>query len=201
MIHQAISLQHTASERRQGERYITVLQLGVLRCADQVQLCLIVNISQGGMKIRVYGEVPDVDTVSVQLRGGETVNGRIAWRESEVIGVSFVEELQSERLLALLQPAGQGARAPRLDVELALSVRSEAVILRAVLRNISPAGARLEFPACQPAGRNVQINLPKIGAVDCQVRWRAGNEVGVSFNRPLLLKDLSQAIGPQALGA
>ena len=42
------------AERRDGERHMTLYRVGSIQVEDRRELCLIKNISAGGMMIRLY---------------------------------------------------------------------------------------------------------------------------------------------------
>ena len=45
------------AERREGERFLTLFRVGTVMIGDRRELCLIKNISAGGMMIRPYCKV------------------------------------------------------------------------------------------------------------------------------------------------
>jgi len=66
-------------DRRQGERYVSLLRVGALITNGRRELCLIRNISAGGMMIRPYSTVAAGARVSVELKHGESLTGTAQW--------------------------------------------------------------------------------------------------------------------------
>ena len=64
-----------APERRTGERHLSLLRVGSMKIGDRRELCLIKNISAGGMLIRAYCTVPLGCAVSIELKQGEPIEG------------------------------------------------------------------------------------------------------------------------------
>ena len=67
--HYSLSASPPASpDRRTGERHLSLLRVGALVIGDRRELCLIRNISAGGMMIRPYSTVAVGTRVSVEVR-------------------------------------------------------------------------------------------------------------------------------------
>ena len=62
-------------ERREGERYVTILRVGVLIVDGQRELCLIRNISAGGLMAHVYSPVQPGQRVVVELKTSQQIEG------------------------------------------------------------------------------------------------------------------------------
>ena len=181
------------TERRSSARHVNVLQMALLEVADHRQLCLVLNVGQKGMKVRIFGALKG-DNVSIRLRGGEAFMARVVWRDAQLVGLEFAEDCLNS--LPLLTTGGQDGltRTPRLDLDLKIVVRCGAQIRAGRIRNISPAGARIELPKLQVSHSDIHLRLPGLGLIDAQVRWKSGIDVGVSFNRSLLFKELAQVV-------
>jgi len=183
----------TVTERRSSARHLNVLQTALLEVADHQQLCLVLNISQRGMKVRIFGALRG-DHATVRLRGGEALVAKVVWKDAELVGLEFAQDCFDS--LSLLTTGGQEGltRTPRLDLDLRIVVRCGAQIRAGRIRNISPAGARIELPRLQVSHPDLHLRLPGLGLIDAQVRWTKGSDVGVSFNRSLLFKELAQVV-------
>ena len=181
------------TERRSNARHVNVLQLALLDVANHLQLCLVLNVGQRGMKVRIFGAF-DGDNVIVRLRGGEALTARVVWRDAQLIGLEFAEDCLDS--LPLLTTGGRDglSRAPRLKLDLKIVVRCGSQIRAGKIQNISPTGAKIQLPTLQVSHPDLHLRLPELGLVDAQVRWRSGSDVGVSFNRSLLFKELAQVV-------
>lgn len=63
--------------RREEKRHMTVLQTGKIVTSRQEELCLIRNISSGGMKAAIYGPMFEGETVEIELKLGANVPGTV----------------------------------------------------------------------------------------------------------------------------
>ena len=68
---------------------MTLLRVGSLVVGQRRELCLIRNISAGGMLIRVYSAIPAGTRVSIELKQGDPVWGTTLWHREDLVGVSF----------------------------------------------------------------------------------------------------------------
>jgi hypothetical protein len=79
-----------AQDGRAGPRCVVVLRVGVLvRAGESRQLCLVRNVSAGGMMIRAFSPVAPDEPVTVELRADRPLSGRIAWSRDGDAGIRF----------------------------------------------------------------------------------------------------------------
>ncbi|MGH6705241.1 MAG: PilZ domain-containing protein, partial [Sphingomicrobium sp.] len=78
-------------DRRDGERHMTLYRVGSILVEDRRELCLIKNISAGGMMVRLYCSVTEGTAVTVELKSGQPIHGQISWVRDQQAGVAFNE--------------------------------------------------------------------------------------------------------------
>ena len=183
-------------ERRNDERHMTLLRVGSLIIGDRRELCLIRNISAGGMLIRVYSAVAPDTRVSVELKQGEPIPGRTLWSQDEFVGVSFDTPIDILSLLSAPADAPR-PRMPRLEVNCIAWVREDGVVHRTRALNISQGGLRVETTNGLPVGAQVTVTLPGLSPEQGVVRWNDGESCGITFNRVLALPHLVAWLGDQ----
>ena len=183
-------------ERRHDERHMTLLRVGSLIIGDRRELCLIRNISAGGMLIRVYSAVAPDTRVSVDLKQGEPIPGKTLWSQDEFVGVSFDTQIDILSLLSAPADAPR-PRMPRLEVSCIAWVRDDAVVHRTRALNISQGGLRVETTHGLPVGAQVTVTLPGLSPEQGVVRWNDGESCGITFNRVLPLPHLVAWLGDQ----
>src|SRR4051795_13559501 len=87
-------------DRRVNDRFLSMLRVGALLIGDRRELCLIRNISAGGMMIRPYSPIDAGTRLSVELKHGETVSGVAQWSENGLTGVVFDTPMDVVTLLS-----------------------------------------------------------------------------------------------------
>src|SRR5688572_2342545 len=108
----------TPPERRDQERYVTILRVGVLVIDGRRELCLIRNISAGGLMAHVYSPVEPGQRVTVELKTNQQIDGRINWVRSADAGIAFDLPVDITQLLSNppVLKNGWRPRAPRVEV-------------------------------------------------------------------------------------
>jgi hypothetical protein len=169
-------------DRRSGERYLSLLRVGALLIGGRRELCLIRNISAGGMMIRVYSKIEAGTPVSIELKQGDPVSGVAQWSDRDLVGVAFDAPID---VMGLLSAAGNGPRPrmPRIELDCALTVREDGNINRAKALNISQGGLRFESDAELRPGAHVVVAINGLAPAAGVVKWRDGKSYGVGFNR------------------
>lgn len=169
-------------DRRQGDRYVSLLRVGALIIDGRRELCLIRNISAGGMMIRPFSSVPTGTPVSVELKHGDAVGGFAQWSDKGLVGVTFDEPID---VLALLAGPGEAPRPrmPRIDLNCTALLRCDGDVSRVRLVNISQGGACVTSTAELEPNANVVLSLPGLHAAAGVVKWKEDDQYGIGFNR------------------
>jgi hypothetical protein len=175
--------------RRSDERFLSLLRVGTLVVEDRRELCLIRNISAGGMMIRAYSPVTPGTRLAIELKEGEPVSGEAVWAKDGLLGINFDGRID---ILSLIAP-GEDAprpRMPRIEIERTAWVREGANTLRTKALNISQGGICVESPADLSLRASVTVSLAGLPPIPGVVRWRDETCFGIAFNRVLALSDL-----------
>lgn len=186
----------TQPDRRGGERYLSLLRVGAIMVEGRRELCLIRNISAGGMMIRAYSPIPVGTAISVELKQGDPVSGVVKWIEGDMTGVTFDAPIDVLLLLAA-QGDGPRPRLPRIEVDCTAWVRQDADVIRTRVLNVSQGGIRVESRASLTVGADVVVTLPGLTPAAGVVKWRDEDAYGIAFNRSLALSELVQWLQEQ----
>src|SRR3712207_939886 len=74
-------------ERRQQQRHLTILRVGALIVDGERELCLVRNISAGGVMAHVYRPIAVGTRVAIEIKNDEPIAGRVVWEADSNIGV------------------------------------------------------------------------------------------------------------------
>lgn len=177
------------SDRREGERHLTLFRVGCLTLGDRRELCLIKNISAGGMLIRAYCRIEAGTRVGVELKHGIPVPGIVRWADDQTAGIAFDSPIDVVELLAASMD-GPRPRMPRVEADCAGSLRQDGTVHRMIARDISQGGVKVEMSAAISPGSDVVVSLPGLAPRPGVVRWRDGLCYGITFNRVVPLPEL-----------
>jgi hypothetical protein len=155
------------------------------------ELCLIKNVSAGGMMIRAYCDIEAGTRLSVELKQGEPVPGTAQWTKDGCVGVNFDTPIDVLSLVStsLDEPR---PRMPRITVDCVAWVREGAKVHRAQAVNISQGGVRVQTSSDLTVGAEVIVTLNGISPQPAVVRWSDAEGYGITFHRVL---PLSQLVG------
>jgi hypothetical protein len=168
-------------------RTVTTLLVGKLRCKGTVEhLCRIRNISATGMMIETHHPVGYANWVTVELRGGDWLQGNVVWSTQGRAGVEFASPIDVDTILAnakagMARPRGVAPRAPRFDVECAARINSFGRYIDVTLINVSQSGARLRMPKPPRPDTEVILSVPGLPTRRCTTRWAREDMAGFVF--------------------
>jgi hypothetical protein len=170
------------SDRREDDRHLTLFRVGSIMVGKRRELCLIKNISAGGMMIRAYCAIPEGTPLSIELKSGQPVNGKVSWTSDQNVGVSFDAPID---IIEILSASAEGPRPrmPRVEVACIAAVRDGASVYRLPVCDISQGGMKVKGdPELEHAG-DLVVSLPGMGPQPAALRWRQDGYLGISFNR------------------
>jgi hypothetical protein len=183
-------------ERRDDERFLTLFRVGTVMINDRRELCLIKNISAGGMMIRPYCKLAIGDQVSVELKRGEQIAGSISWVRDDSAGIEFKDRIDVVDLLATSME-GPRPRMPRVEVRCIASVRQGSNVYGMRAHDISQGGIKVESDRELDVGADVLVTLPGLPSKDAVVRWKEGRAYGITFRRLITLAELVEWLRDQ----
>lgn len=177
------------SDRREGDRHMTLFRVGSITIGDRRELCLIKNISAGGMLIRAYCEIAEGADLSIELKSGFPVTGRASWIKDKTVGVAFDQLVDVVEILSTSMD-GPRPRMPRIEVDCIATVRDGANVWRMRVCDISQGGIKVESDAVPERGTDLSVTLPGLPPQAASVRWADGGFLGITFNRLVPLGEL-----------
>lgn len=179
--------QEVAGDRRKRERYITILRVALIHAADAKELCVVRNISAGGLSARVYRRFEVGETVEVEFRSEERLAGIVKWVRGFEVGISFPEAIDVEAVLVSRWASedGRRQRLPRVELQCPCQLRIGSRFYLATLQDISQGGAKLLLGRPAEGTADAILTLPDLGGLEGSVRWSQGATVGLSFNERL----------------
>lgn len=176
-------------DRRGDERHLTLFRVGALTIEGRRELCLIKNISSGGMSIRPYCALATGTAVVIELKTGMSVPGTVAWTEDGTAGVEFHQPVD---VIDVLSAADDGPRPrmPRIEIDCYATVRDGASVHRLRVCDISQGGVKLAGALSADSACDLTLTLPGLAPLAASLRWSSDGHVGVTFNRLLALPEL-----------
>jgi hypothetical protein len=180
-------------ERREQDRIVTILRVATLIIDGRRELCLMRNISSGGLLAHVYSAVEPEQRVTVELKTNQQLDGRIVWVRGENAGIGFDEPVDITALLAnpAVLPNGWKPRLPRVQVDRLATLRVGARTYWVRICDISQGGVKIDCE--QPIEVDDEVVLTPEhfgGPIAGAIRWRKDGYCGVAFNQLLPFEQL-----------
>jgi hypothetical protein len=176
-------------ERREGDRQMTLFRVGSITIGERRELCLIKNISAGGMLIRAYCEIAEGASLSIELKSGHPVSGKAGWVKDKNVGVTFDKPIDVVEILSTSMD-GPRPRMPRIEVDCKATVRDGANVWQMRVCDISQGGLKVESGVVLERGTDLSVTLPGLAAHPASVRWAEDGYIGITFNRLIPLGEL-----------
>jgi hypothetical protein len=176
-------------ERRDGERLMTLYRVGSILVENRRELCLIKNISAGGMMIRLYCSVAEGTPVTVELKSGQPIQGKISWTKDQTAGVAFNRPVDVIDILSSSME-GPRPRMPRIEVNCHATLREGANMLRVAVCDVSQGGLKIKTDTIFQQGADVIVTLAGLDPQPGIASWNLNGYAGITFNRLLPLGEL-----------
>ncbi len=176
-------------DRREDERHLTLFRVGSITIGDRRELCLIKNISAGGMMIRAYCAIAEGTALSIELKSGQPVSGCATWTRDQNVGVTFDDQIDVIEILSA-SADGPRPRMPRIEVDCIANVRDGANVYRMPVCDISQGGIKVRGDPLLEHGCDLSVLLPGLEPQPAALRWQQDGQLGISFNRLIPLAKL-----------
>jgi PilZ domain len=196
-----ISLSETppeSADRREGQRYMSVLQAGKIITDTLQELCLIRNISSKGIMAEIFAPIEADVPVEIEFKAGASVCGMVRWVKDGRAGIEFDEAIDVHTVLA---PHGgrMAPRAPRLSIDSMARIVIGDIRERLQVFDISQGGVKVDAGMTLEPGLDVVVEIEGLPVRASVVRWVSGHHAGISFNRVMALDQVAYWAAQQGL--
>ena len=181
-------------DRRRQQRHLTILRVGALIVDGERELCLVRNISAGGVMAHVYRPIEIGTRVAVEIKNDEAIPGQVAWESDSNIGIAFDQKIDVAELLATSKILGDGRRArrPRIQIDQMAKVRCGSEIHWVHAHDISQGGIKVEVEGGLPIDADVVVTLDGMRPLPGIVRWVREDQCGVGFLQVIPIAELCE---------
>ena len=139
--------------------------------------------------IRLYCSIAEGTAVTVELKSGHSISGRISWTRDHQAGVTFDQPIDVIDILSSTT-AGPRPRMPRIETDCHAILRDGATSLRVQVCDVSQGGIKIRCETPLTQGADVIITLPGLAPNPGIICWTDGGFAGATFNRLIPLNDL-----------
>lgn len=179
-------------ERRASPRVTVMIRPGKLIADGREFLCVVRDVSEAGLKVRLFHELPEHRRLEIEFDSGERHRIHLVWQTGELAGCFFVEQVDVLRLIAAHE-APYPRRQPRLNVELPATLCAGGLRTPVTIRDISQRGASLECSGWLMIDELIRLECHALPTLHAKVRWRRPPRYGVVFEQTFRLEELARA--------
>ena len=176
--------EHRLSERK----VVTVRWVAKLSGEKGQELCLIRNISSGGIMANIYSEHEVGEHIALEIRSGQLLEGEIVWLRDGCIGVRFHAELDVDEMLKAASSSdrsGLRTRAPRIEVYGQAHIKIGLRTYSVDLCDLSQGGVKVTLPEPIDPDKEVVVSIGGLEDRKSLIRWQRNGRAGLSFVRPI----------------
>ena len=186
-------------DRRVAPRHLTILRVGALVGPEGRELCLIRNISAGGLMAHVYSHHVEGSPVAVELKSNQQIPGSILWVADSNVGIRFDQPIDVEEMLADQAALDNGwrPRPPRVEVDRLATLRCGARLYGVNTRDISQGGVKVETDQPLEPGSAVVLFPERFRPIHGVVRWCQDGLAGIAFNQVIPFHELMAWLRPE----
>lgn len=180
-------------ERRRDKRYLTILRVGTLIVDGHRELCLVRNISAGGLMAHVLSPLLPGRRVAVELKTNQQIEGAVSWTREPYVGIAFDRPADVAELLTNppVLENGWRPRMPRVEIDRMATLRAGARLHWVSAIDISQGGAKVETDQPLEPGTEVVLAFDHFRPLSGVVRWRADGIAGIRFNQVIPFGELA----------
>lgn len=181
-------------EARSTTRYTLLVRAAKLVSSHGEFVCVIRDVSETGLSVRLFHGVPQGDPVELHMPGGRCYELNHVWTRGNEAGFEFSKTVD---VATLINEAGEfPKRGLRLGLCFPIRVSTLTQSCEAIVENFSQQGARFECDAHFAIDQTLRIesaeNGLKLGELRAKVRWRRNRHYGVVFDDTLTLSDFAR---------
>jgi hypothetical protein len=184
----------TRPDLRDATRAMLLIRSAKLICQSGEYVCLVRDISSGGVRLRLFHPPPPETFVFLAMANGEIYPMENKWHRHDQVGGNqagyrFIEPVDVN---AFMEEASDYPRRPiRLSLECHGQLFSEGRGTPTVLRNISQGGARVETTTWLALHQTVRLVIDGLPERFAHVRWRNRYDHGLAFDQAFRLDELA----------
>ena len=180
----------TSDDLRTAPRFTLLIRAAKLIAASGEFVCVIRDVSQTGISVRMFHQVPDGEQIELHMPGGGQYALNPVWRRNREAGLEFAQPVD---VAQLIHEVGEfPKRGMRLGLCFPITLRTLAGQAQGVVENLSQQGARFTSEALFAIDQTIRITVEDdqvpFPEVRAKIRWRRGREYGVVFDDTLSLE-------------
>lgn len=187
------------AEKRKAARVAVLIRSAKLVTSHGEFLCIVRDVSQEGVKLRLFHPIPADETLHLELATGDRFGVESIWQRDGLAGFSFVDPIDLHRFIAETSPFPK--RPVRLRLRRPAWLKIDGRICDAEIRDLSREGISVETDAPLAIGQTLTVEAHNLPPRAVTVRWRRRPAHGLVLQQLFTLEELARTAARMQLPA
>lgn len=186
---QPVSMHDDKADLRDKNRFALLIRSAKLTCDLGEFLCIVRDVSEGGVKLRLFHPLPPCDSFQLELSSRHTFEIEPIWTKGDLSGFRFTQAID---IPAFITERSQfPKRALRLNLDTPAIVRIDGGAFSATIRDLSREGVRIETQIALALEQKVTVEAAHFTSRVGIIRWRNSPTYGVALQNLLSFETLA----------
>lgn len=186
------SAEPNIKNQRDGERLSLLIRSAKLVCPAGEYLCIVRDVSETGVRLRLFHPLPTRSNLTLELSSGERFDVTCVWESDTECGLRFHQRIDVHAFLE--EPSPYPKRPVRLRLECEAQVLSGGLRHTVVIRDLSRQGALIDSHMPLSLDQNLILIGPGLPELDATVRWRQCPAHGLALGRIFSFEELAGTV-------
>lgn len=195
-IFQADAEHESAPESRGSPRFTLLIRAAKLVTKQGEFVCVIRDVSESGISVRLFHALPDEPQIELQMPGGGRYEIQPVRTQANEAAFEFTQQVDVARLIH--EASEYPKRGLRLEVYFPITITMAGQRYEGIIENLSQQGARFECEQLFAIDQSLMIEGAESSVgfreVRAKVRWRRDRHYGVVFDDTFTLGDFARLV-------
>jgi hypothetical protein len=182
------------SEQRAAPRFTLLIRAAKLVCEAGQFVCVIRDVSETGMSVRLFHALPCEDHFELHMPAGAVYQLIRVWQRDNEAGFRFADPVDAGTLIN--EASSYPKRGLRLGVCFPVTLTTLTQRCLGTVKNLSQQGALVECEGLFAIEQSLRIEAADIASelkeIRAKVRWRRGTGYGLVFEDTFTLGDFAK---------
>lgn len=176
-------------EQRKAMRFALLIRSAKIVSDLGEFLCVIRDVSEDGVKLRLFHPLPMEGPVQLELSTGDRFAIERAWHDEKAAGFKFVDPIDLPRFLSETSPFPK--RPVRLRISRPATIRADGRICDVEIRDLSREGISIDTHFPLALEQQVTLQADNLSPRAASVRWRRSPSYGLALQHVLSFEELA----------
>lgn len=178
------------AELRAAPRFSLLIRSAKLVCEDGEFLCVVRDVSETGVRLRLFHPLPAAARLALELGNGEVYFIEKVWESADHAGMRFSAPIDVAEFIA--EPESHARKAVRLNLSARARLDAGPLVELVTLTSLSQHGTGFTAQSHLAVGERIKLTCPGLPPLIGTVAWRASPGYGMVFQSYFGLAELAR---------